>query len=177
VAFDPSWFYPDNGSGGKARFDSLDDWTRRPEEAVRHYSGTAIYRTSFACPAGEVQSAVFLDLGAVKNVARVRLNGRELGIVWTAPWRVEIGGALKPGPNALEIEVANLWPNRLIGDALLPKEKRRTVTNVRTYDSLTSGAYGCPSCENRKRSGKPAELLPSGLLGPVTLQAAAPGGR
>ena len=109
--------------------------------------------------------------GVVKNVARVRLNGRDLGVVWTAPWRVEITGALKPGANELEIEVANLWPNRLIGDATLPQEKRLTVTNVRTYDTMASGTYGCQKCEERKKTGKPAALLPSGLLGPVTLRA------
>jgi hypothetical protein len=94
-----------------------------------------------------------VDLGVVKNVARVRLNGRDLGVVWTAPWRVEIpGGVLKERGNELEIEVANLWPNRLIGDGKLPPEKRRTQTN--------SGMY-------YKGEHK---LLPSGLLGPVTLQ-------
>ena len=85
---------------------------------------------------------------------------------------MEITGALKSGANELEIEVANLWPNRLIGDATLPQDKRRTVTNVRTYDDMTSGTYGCQKCEQRKSAGKPAELLPAGLLGPVTLQAA-----
>ena len=107
----------------------------------------------------------------MKNVARVRLNGRDLGVVWTAPWRVEITGALKSGANELEIEVANLWPNRLIGDATLPQEQRLTVTNVRTYDDMASGTYGCQKCEHAQATGKPAALLPSGLLGPVTLQA------
>jgi hypothetical protein len=108
----------------------------------------------------------------VKNVARVRLNGRDLGVAWTAPWRVEIPlGALKSGGNELEIAVANLWPNRLIGDAKLPQDERRTVTNVRTYDTMASGSYGCKRCEERKAAGKPADLLRSGLLGPVRLMA------
>ncbi|MCU0981246.1 MAG: hypothetical protein MUF25_19010, partial [Pirellulaceae bacterium] len=111
-----------------------------------------------------------LDLGAVHNVARIRLNDHDLGVVWTAPWRVEITGAIRRGVNELEIEVANLWPNRLIGDATLPPDERRTVTNVRTYDTMASGTYGCQKCEQRKSTGKPAELLPAGLLGPVTLQ-------
>ena len=81
----------------------------------------------------------------------------------------EVTSALKAGANELEIDVANLWPNRLIGDAALPKEKRLTVTNVRTYDTMSSGTYGCPKCEERKKTGKPAELLSSGLLGPVRL--------
>ena len=90
----------------------------------------------------------------MRNVARVKLNGRDLGVVWTAPWRLEVTAAIRPDANELEIEVANLWPNRLIGDDGLPKEKRLTETNVQTYD-------------------RSASLLSSGLLGPVTLRAEA----
>ncbi|MCU0962087.1 MAG: hypothetical protein MUF48_18490, partial [Pirellulaceae bacterium] len=170
VSFDPRWFYPDGGTGGRVRFDTLDDWSQRPEEGIRYYSGTATYRTTFECHLEDGPSAVYLDLGAVHNVARIRLNDHDLGVVWTAPWRVEITGAIRRGVNELEIEVANLWPNRLIGDATLPPDERRTVTNVRTYDTMASGTYGCQKCEQRKSTGKPAELLPAGLLGPVTLQ-------
>jgi len=170
VQFDPNWFYPDNGTGGKVRFEQLTDWTQRPEESVRYFSGTATYKTTFESKLKNTKSRVFLDLGVVKNVARVRLNGRDLGSVWTAPWRVEIGGALEAGANRLEIEVANLWPNRLIGDATLPIEKRRTVTNVRTYDTMASGTYDCTKCAERKKSGQSAAMLPSGLLGPVQIQ-------
>jgi hypothetical protein len=95
---------------------------------------------------------MFLDLGRVRNLACVRLNGKNLGVVWTAPWRVEITGALKPGANQLAIEVVNLWPNRLMGDAKLPPEKRRTRTNVQKF--LQPGLAP----------------LESGLLGPVTVQ-------
>jgi hypothetical protein len=169
VSFDPTWFYPDNGMGAKVRFDQLEDWSQRPENAIRYYSGSATYRTTFASPAVVPAAGVYLDLGTVKNVARLRLNGRDLGVVWTAPWRVDITAALRSGINELEIEVANLWPNRLIGDATLPKEQRRTVTNVRTYDDMSSGTYGCQKCEQRRAAGKPASLLPAGLLGPVTI--------
>ena len=112
---------------------------------------------------------MFLDLGDVRNVARITLNGHELGVVWTAPWHADVSKVLKAGRNELEIDVANLWPNRLIGDATLPPEQRRTVSNVRTYDAITGNTWGCKKCEDRKKSGKPAELLPSGLLGPVRL--------
>jgi len=161
VQFDPKW-----GGPSRVTFDKLEDWTKRAEPGIKYYSGIAIYRTQFTFHA----SRCFLDLGVVKNLARVRLNGHDLGVVWTAPWQVDITCALKNGENDLEIEVANLWPNRLIGDATLPKEKRFTVTNVRTYDDMSSGAYRCLKCEERKKTGKPAELLPSGLLGPVTLK-------
>ena len=166
----------DTQSGGHERvtFEKLEDWITRPEDGIRYYSGTATYRTALEARIQDWRSVIFLDLGVVRNVARVRLNGRDLGIVWTAPWRVEVTGALKSGTNELEIEVANLWPNRLIGDATLPRDKRLTITNVRTYDTMASGTYGCRKCEDRKRSGKPAALLSSGLLGQVTLQVATP---
>jgi hypothetical protein len=83
----------------------------------------------------------------VKESARVKLNGKDLGVVWCHPWRVEISKAVKPGENQLEIEVVNLWPNRLIGDSGLPEAQRRTRTN------MPLNAKG--------------KLLPSGLLGPV----------
>lgn len=167
VAFDPKWGGPE-----RITFEKLADWTTRPEEGIRHYSGTATYRANFDVSISTHQaSRIFLDLGVVKNVARVRLNDRDLGVIWSAPWQVEITGALKSGANELEIEVANLWPNRLIGDATQPKDQRLTVTNVRTYDTMTSGTFDCKKCEERKRTGKPAALLPSGLLGPVLIMA------
>jgi hypothetical protein len=94
-----------------------------------------------------------LDLGQPKNLAAVRLNGKNLGVVWTAPYRVEITDAVQPKGNRLEIDIVNLWPNRLIGDAGLPPEKRRTRTNVTSFR-------------------KDTPLLPSGLLGPVQLRTA-----
>ena len=96
---------------------------------------------------------VGMPRGPVAVMARVKLNGRDCGIVWTQPYRVDITAALQPGGNALEIEVANLWPNRLIGDSALPAEKRFTFTTWSPYT-------------------RNSPLLPSGLLGPVTLQSA-----
>ncbi len=153
VAFDPQW-----GGPARIQFQALDDWSQRPEEGIRHYSGVAVYRQSFSLAADQVEpktnpaSRLFLDLGAVRNLARVRLNGRDLGVVWCAPWRVEITGVVQPTDNRLEIEVANLWPNRLIGDQFLPAEKRLTWSTWNPYT---------------KRS----PLLESGLRGPVTVTA------
>lgn len=151
VSFDPEW-----GGPKSVEFAQLEDWTRRAEPGVKYYSGTATYRKTFAF-ARELQQGErwFLDLGTVKNIARVRLNGTELGVIWTAPWRVDITRALKPGENALEIDVANLWPNRLIGDATLPEAQRFTRTNV----PLDPAAH----------------LLSSGLLGPVAITRALSG--
>jgi hypothetical protein len=172
VSFDPKWGGPE-----KATFATLQDWTQRPEDGIRYYSGTAVYRTQFNLPPTAIGQRLYLDLGTVKNVARLTLNGRDVGVIWTAPWHVEVTQVVRPGFNDLAIEVANLWPNRLIGDGKLPNEKRRTVTNVKTYETplppeAQYQTYGCPVCDARRKSAKPPALLPSGLLGPVTLRAA-----
>ncbi|MBN1443599.1 MAG: hypothetical protein JXA90_12890 [Planctomycetes bacterium] len=148
------------GAPARVRFDALEDWTLRPEAGVRHYSGIAVYRKTFDLPraSGDRPSRLSIDLGEVQVMARVRLNGADCGVAWTAPWRVDITGAARSAGNRLEIEVANLWPNRMIGDAASP-EKAYTRTTYRPY-----------------RAGDP--LLPSGLLGPVRLmRVAAPDSR
>ena len=166
IAFDPAW-----GGPAKVTFDELDDWSKRPEDGIRYYSGTAVYRKKFDLT-GEAHGKLCIDLGTVKNLAQVRLNGKELGVVWTDPWRIVIDGVVYERENELEIEVVNLWPNKLIGDGKLPKEQRRTVTNVHTYDAALPtdlNDFGCPICEERKKTGKQPELLSSGMLGPVRI--------
>lgn len=147
VKFDPRWGGPE-----LAVFERLEDWIKRPEEGIKHYSGTATYQKTFDLPQLLRGSSkrLYVDLGVVRNIARVRLNGEDCGVVWTAPWRVEISALVRAKDNKLEIDVANLWPNRLIGDASLPPDKRFTVTNVQKFK-------------------KDSSLLASGLLGPVTL--------
>jgi hypothetical protein len=126
----------------------LKSWTERAEPGIRHYSGTATYRMNFDCP--KAGNPLWLDLGNVREMARVRLNGTDLGVVWTPPFRVEVTGVVKPTGNQLEVEVVNFWPNRIIGDDALPKEQRLTQTNIRKLTKATA-------------------LMPSGLLGPVQL--------
>jgi hypothetical protein len=167
VAFDPAW-------GGPERivFDQLSDWTARSEEGIRFYSGIARYSRTFDLPeaAGAAEDWV-LDLGTVKNMARVRLNGTDLGVVWTAPWQVTIAGVAQPKGNRLEIEVANLWVNRLIGDEQFPDDG---VQKGRWPDWVLNGA---PRPTERftftthrfYKKGDP--LQPSGLIGPVTIRA------
>ena len=95
-----------------------------------------------------------LDLGSVKELCEVRLNGTVIGAAWHAPYRFEIGGAMKPGKNTLEIRVGNLWANRLAADGNLPKEQRRSRM-------MPESNYA------RFKGTKPQ---PSGLLGPVRVQ-------
>ena len=158
VAFDPAWGGPTN-----AEFSELVSWTQRPEEGIKYYSGKVTYRKTFdlsdAADVGKVNNRkskqLFLDLGNVKEVAEVRLNGKKLGILWCSPWRVDITKAVKPTSNVLEVDVINLWANRVIGDLHQPKENRFTKThNVFRF------------AENMKNTA----LIRSGLLGPVTLQ-------
>ncbi len=150
VSFDAKWGGPE-----RVAFQTLDDWSKRPEAGIKHYSGTATYRKTFDLPAAALEKKPganewYLDLGRVKNLARVRLNGHDLGVVWCAPWRVGITEAARLTGNQLEIQVVNLWPNRLIGDQALPPEKRLTSTTWNPFN-------------------KDSTLLESGLLGPVSL--------
>jgi hypothetical protein len=147
VHFDPEW-----GGPASIEFTKLVDWITRPEEGIKYYSGTAIYKKIFDVNKGNIGvSQLFIDLGVVKDVAEVRLNGKNLGIIWTSPWQVEVSNIIKKTGNVLEVTIVNQWPNRVIGDDLLPKnEKHYTQTNVTMFVK-----------------NKP--LQPSGLLGPVTI--------
>jgi hypothetical protein len=149
VAFDPKW----GGPKEPVKFETLEDWTERPEDGIRYYSGIARYMKTFDAPASATTAkTTVLNLGVLHGMARVELNGRDLGVVWCAPWQVSVpSGLLTPTGNALRIHVANLWPNRLIKDAGLPASEQLTKTTRNPY-----------------KPGNP--LLPSGLLGPVTLK-------
>jgi len=150
----PVHFDPARRGPKSVVFAKLVDWTRRPEPAIRYYAGPATYTTTFTLPkdAGSSGTRWMLDLGNVKNLADVRLNGTELGVVWMAPFRIDISAAARSGVNRLEVKIVNLWPNRLIGDQQLPRAERRTRTNITKFK-------------------KDSPLLPSGLLGPVRILA------
>ncbi|MCA9428751.1 MAG: glycosyl hydrolase, partial [Candidatus Omnitrophica bacterium] len=154
VSFDPEF-----GGPGDVVFDNLSDWSQHSDPGIRYYSGIATYEKTFDLPASiDLNSkSILIDFGEVQNLARVRLNDQDLGVTWCAPWRVEIGDVLKEKGNHLEIEVANLWPNRLIGDRLLPSEKQVAWTTWNPYKA-------------------DSELLPSGLLGPVRIATLKKGG-
>ncbi|RZK81877.1 MAG: glycosyl hydrolase [Pedobacter sp.] len=145
VKFDNKWGGPE-----QIVFDKLVDWTQHPIEGIKYYSGTAVYKQTFDFADAGKNGKSFLSLGEVYNMARVKLNGKDLGVLWTAPWQLDITNVVKQKDNLLEIEIVNLWPNRLIGDEKLPKEKRLTYTTHRHYT-------------------KDSPLLKSGLVGPVTI--------
>ena len=150
-----SWkvqFQSGRGAPAEANFEKLLSWTESTDSGVKYFSGTATYSKSFQAPTTWFNTGAWLwmDLGDVKNIAEVSMNGKYLGIVWKPPFRVDVTGAMKPGTNTLEIKVTNLWVNRLIGDQQPDATQKYTYTNVRFY-----------------RADSP--LLPSGLLGPVQI--------
>ena len=168
VFFDPNW-----GGPKMIVFNELEDWTQHSERGIKYYSGPAIYRKSFDLPDFHPSDGdLYLDLGEVYHIARVRLNGRDLGVVWTAPWHVKITNVVRQKNNHLEIEVANLWTNRLLGDQREPDANVRTVkwpSGLLEGKEWPAGRYTFTT----KRFGKmKLPLLKSGLLGPVTVQIA-----
>ena len=134
------------------KFDALIDWATSDNEAIKYYSGTAVYEKTFkldAAPKGNV----YISLGAVSEMAKVTINGQYVGGVWTAPLRLDVTKFVKPGDNTIKIEVVNCWVNRLIGDSKLPEAQRKTWCPINVY--------------------KPeSPLKRSGLLGPVVISEA-----
>ncbi len=146
ITFDPKMRGPEN----PVVFNTLQDWTKQSDDNIKYYSGTAVYSTKFNLtnlPKGE---KLYLNLGNVMTNAKVKLNGVDLGGVWTPPWQVDITKSIKNGENNLEIEIANTWVNRIIGDLNLPESERKIWTNDHPYKA-------------------DSPLQPAGLLGPVTV--------
>lgn len=168
VSFDTAW-----GGPGTLSFTSLGDWTLRPENGIKYYSGIATYTKAFDLPVNarlRANEKLFLNLGEVYNLARIRLNGKDMGTVWTAPWKVEISEAVREKGNKLEIDVANLWPNRLIGDEQLPDDGIKDgqwPEWLLTNKPRTSGRY---TFATFKHYHKNSPLVRSGLIGPVIIE-------
>jgi hypothetical protein len=154
AAVDGAWklsFQPDRGAPAEISVDKLSSWSDSPDAGVKYFSGTGTYtKTIDVKPAWLASHAhVWLDLGDVKNLAEVTVNGKVLGIVWHEPYRVDATTALKPGANQISIKVTNAWVNRLIGDQQ-PGATQFTFTTKNPYNA-------------------DSHLLASGLLGPVSL--------
>lgn len=191
----------DSRMGGPAKavtFEKLDDWSKRAEKEISYYSGTAVYRKDFVLAEmpnlefrmqnkdaasdkssfGTEHSKFILDLGDVAVMAEVKLNGKDLGILWKPPFRVDITDAVKTGQNKLEVKVVNLWINRQIGDQQLPEDSERNVNGTLKAwpqwlldgKSNPSGRIGFSSWQLWKKDDP---LVKSGLLGPVKVQTVA----
>lgn len=147
--YDPQW-----GGPAHLQLEELKSWIKFEEPGVKYYSGTAKYSKTFELSSNEIKGKqLWLDLGNVQEMAAVKINGKQLQVVWSAPYRYNLTGLVKAGTNQLEVEVVNMWPNRLIGDAGLPPEQRFTKTNINKFNGPDREKY----------------LRESGLLGPVKL--------
>jgi hypothetical protein len=143
-------FQQERGAPTSAVLPSLAPLNENADPGIKYFSGEATYAKEFATPGNWKQGQpLWLDLGKVGELAEVTINGKVVGTAWHAPFRIDISRAAKPGKNRLEVTVANLWVNRLVGDAQ-PGAQKVTWTSMPTYS-------------------KDAPLRPSGLIGPVTL--------
>jgi hypothetical protein len=172
VRFAPGWGAPDF-----VAFEKLISWSEHGDPGVRYFSGVATYSKTFSISPDlpSKQSGIYLDLGGVAVIADVKLNGKDLGTLWKAPYRVDVTGALKPGENALEVKVANLWVNRQIGDELLPEDSERNGNGtLKAWPAWLAEDKPSPPGRYTFTSwrlwNKDSPLQPSGLLGPVTLE-------
>jgi len=152
VRFAESW-----GAPAEMRLETLQSWTESADEGIKYFSGTVVYQKTVEIAAAKLapRRRVFLDLGDVREVGEVFLNGQSLGVVWKPPFRVDLTPAAHPGKNELKIEIVNLWINRLQGDRVT-KGRRYTRTNQAPFTQSLGG-------------DEPWREQPSGLLGPVRL--------
>jgi hypothetical protein len=168
--FDPEW-----GTDESLTLTKLASWTEHTDSLVKYYSGTGTYATTFELDSADLpdrDQTVALDLGQVDVVARVKLNGRDCGITWKPPYRIDITDALQPGRNELQVKVANTWVNRMIGDQQLPEDSewRDWETLIEWPDWIKEGKRsptGRYTFCSVRHYAKDAELQSSGLLGPV----------
>jgi hypothetical protein len=150
-------FQPNRGAPAAITVDALRSLSENLDSGVRYFSGTATYTKRFTLPpdAKKVGAHLALDLGDLREVAEISLNGHPLGILWNPPFVLDITGAVRPGGNRLRVKVANLWVNRLIGDAQPDVKTKYTFTTIPTYEAN-------------------APLRASGLLGPVQILQTSP---
>lgn len=174
VTFRPAWEDPEVGYV----FDSLYSWSHHADFFVRHFSGTAVYSKSFNVDPGFLRSAgkLELDLGEVREIAAVRINGQDLGILWMPPYRMDISGAIRRGRNSIEIEVTNSWANRLIGDEQFEDDVGWVGTSLRDFPDFVLNNTPRPVPERKtfttfKFYGKEDQPEKAGMLGPVKLVA------
>jgi hypothetical protein len=184
VHFSPNW-----GAPPQVQFQKLISWSEYPDEGVRYFSGKATYRKKILISEEFLKKdqLLMLDLGEVEVMSIVTLNGKDMGILWKKPFRIDITNAAKKGENDLELTVVNLWPNRLIGDEHLPEDcnwpivegdaKKAVMQSLKKYPQWLLD--GKPSPTGRftfsiiKVWSKDDPLRKSGLLGPVMLHSVA----
>ncbi|WP_066630756.1 glycosyl hydrolase [Labilibacter marinus] len=160
----------------KEKTKELNSWSISDNEKIRHFSGTATYAMRFNLPKEllKPQNSLELDLGSVFVMAEVFLNGENMGVLWRAPYRINIDNNVKVGVNKLEVKVTNLWTNRLIGDESFTKDFERRGANIKQWPNWLLNNTPRPSKRQTFSSfrhwNKDSELLPSGMIGPVLIR-------
>jgi (4-O-methyl)-D-glucuronate---lignin esterase len=196
VAINGPWhvaFPPNLGAPTSIELSQLASWTTNSDPGVKYFSGTATYTTKFDVPpnVANANGVVLLDLGDVRNIAEVKLNGQNLGILWKPPFRVDVSGKLRAGENELSVSVTNLWPNRMIGDEQEPDDVQWASARMWNADGkrvsggqpmqhppdwvadpTTRPSKGRVTLSTWKFYTKDSPLLDSGLLGPVKIVSA-----
>ncbi len=174
-------FKPAHAEARSQALAELASWSTSTDPALRYHAGTATYSRTLVIPPDTTAGRrhLVLDLGRVEVMARVTLNGRRLTTLWKAPYRVDLGRAARVGENQLEIEVVNLWPNRLVGDEQLPEDSERNPDGtLKQWPPWLNAGQPSPSGRSTFVSWrlwkKSDALLPSGLIGPVTLRTETP---
>jgi hypothetical protein len=173
-------FPPDLGAPPSVTIPKLVSLHRHSNEGVKYFSGTASYFNKFTVAENEIgaDNLLYLDLGQVEVLAEVIVNGKNLGVLWTRPYRVDITNAVRIGENSLEVKVTNGWPNRLIGDEQLPDEYDYAHPDSGGIKVMPDWfVQGKPKPEGKritfatwKHYDKDSPLLEAGLVGPVTLR-------
>jgi hypothetical protein len=169
-------FQSGRGAPERITLEQLRSWSEHTNAGVKYFSGEAVYRKTIALEPELVATGkpLFLDFGRVEVMAEVTLNGHTFETLWCAPFRVDISSAAKPGDNLIEIRVVNLWPNRMIGDEQLPPDSSRNGGSVNIWPQWLLDGKPSPTGRITWASHDPfksdSPLLPSGLMGPVTLQ-------
>jgi len=171
-------FPPNCGAPERATLEKLISWSEHSESGVKYFSGTATYLKTINVPPEMLgkNRHLYLDLGKVQVMAQVKLNGKDLGILWKSPYRVDVTDAVKAGENTLEVRVVNLWVNRMIGDEKMPEDSSRNADGtlkewpqwLREGKPSPVGRYTFTTWRLWKTGDS---LLESGLIGPVTLHA------
>jgi len=172
-------FAPGLGAPEKVVFDPLVSWSSRSEPGVKYFSGAASYQKTFdfkpvTMSDPQIKPVITLDLGKVAVIAEVRLNGRDIGILWKPPYRVEITDVIKSGQNTLDIRVVNLPINRMLGDELLSEDSDRNANGtLKQWPQWLQDGKPSPTGRITFTSWrlwkKDEPLQDSGLLGPVTV--------
>lgn len=169
-------FPPNLGAPSSATFDSLISWPLSFVEGIRNFSGTATYNKEFTLTKEQVceDYSLELDLGTVKVIAEVFVNGKNLGILWKPPFRINLDRAIAAGVNKLEVRITNLWPNRLIGDDRLTEDFNWGEWTLKSWPGWLINKTKRPSKRvtftTWKHWNKDSELQTSGLLGPVLIR-------